>query len=204
MAIKGIVFDVGGVLETTPEPWVTTKWEEKYNLKTGELDQKLMTVWRGGTLGTMSEEEVHKNIGELMGWSVDEVNRFMDDVWAEYLGTLNVELDTYFRNLRPRFKTAILSNSFAGARRKEQEVYKFEDACDFIIYSHEVGMKKPDRAIYEMTCAKLGLLPSEVIFLDDREGAVNPACEFGIHGILFKGTAQAIADIEARIKANAE
>jgi len=41
----------------------------------------------------------------------------MADLCAEYLGTLNVELTNYFRELRPRYRTAMLSNSFVGARR---------------------------------------------------------------------------------------
>jgi putative hydrolase of the HAD superfamily len=151
----------------------------------------------------MSLEEVHTNLGELLEISREQVDEFMEDVWVEYLGTLNVELAEYFRSLRPRFQTAILSNSFVGAREREQEAYHFDEMCDFILYSHEVGMQKPDPGIYALTCERLGLQPSEVIFLDDREGAVDPACEFGIHGILFKDNAQAIAEIEACIQANA-
>jgi putative hydrolase of the HAD superfamily len=126
----------------------------------------------------------------------------MDDVWREYLGALNVELTEYFRGLRPKYKTAILSNSFVGARRKEQERYRFEELCDFIIYSHEVGMSKPDPRIYALTCERLGVPPAEVIFLDDREGAIEAARAFGIHGVLFKDNAQAIADIETCIREN--
>ena len=121
----------------------------------------------------------------------------MEDTWREYLGTLNVELDTYFRSLRPAYRTAILSNSFVGAREREQTQYQFEDSCDFIIYSHEVGMSKPDPRIYALTCERLGLQPYEVIFLDDYPVAIDAARAYGMHGILFHDNAQAIAEIEA-------
>ncbi|HLF91496.1 MAG TPA: HAD family phosphatase [Anaerolineales bacterium] len=203
MTIKAIAFDIGGVLEITPDLGVNEKWEERLHLQPGELNQRARKVWHEGGIGLMSLEEVHTNLGELLEISREQVDEFMEDVWVEYLGALNVELAEYFRSLRPRFQTAILSNSFVGAREREQEAYHFDEMCDFILYSHEVGMQKPDPGIYALTCERLGLQPSEVIFLDDREGAVDPACEFGIHGILFKDNAQAIAAIEACIQANA-
>ena len=44
----------------------------------------------------------------------------MADLWREYLGTANTELIEYARRLRPRYRTGILSNSFVGAREREQ------------------------------------------------------------------------------------
>jgi putative hydrolase of the HAD superfamily len=104
--------------------------------------------------------------------------------------------------LRGRFRTGILSNSFVGAREREQERYGFGDACDYIVYSHEVGMRKPERRIYELTCEKLGVEPHEMIFLDDVEECVAGAREVGIHGIVYRDNAQAIADVEVCIAAN--
>jgi epoxide hydrolase-like predicted phosphatase len=203
MAIRAVVFDIGGVLEITPNLGINQKWESILHLKPGELDQKLNSVWKGGSIGTITEAEVHKNISAIMGMDETQVNAFMDDVWREYLGTPNVELVEYFRSLHIRFKTGILSNSFVGAREREQKHYHFDEMVDLIIYSHEVGMQKPDPRIYQITWERLGVQPHEMIFLDDRDGAVAPACELGIHGIVFKNNAQAIADIEACIKSNA-
>ena len=203
MAIQAVVFDVGGVLEITPDLGVTPKWEQRLQLVAGELDKRLHDVWRGGSIGTISEQDVHRSISEIMGMSTAQVDAFMQDIWQEYLGTLNTELVEYFRSLRPKYQTAFLCNSFVGAREKEQERYHFDELCDFIIYSHEVGMSKPDPRIYAITCERLGRQPAEVIFLDDREPNIEAARQFGMHGILFKNNAQAIADIQACIQANA-
>ena len=64
-------------------------------------------------------------------------------------------------------------------------------------------MSKPDPRIYALTCERLGRHPAKVIFLDDREPAIEAARQAGMHGILFKNNAQAIADIQACIQANA-
>jgi len=202
MTIKAIAFDIGGVLEITPNLGVDSKWEQKLNLTPGQLNERLGNVWKTGSIGTISIEQVYKSMGEIMGWSEAQVNEYMDDIWREYLGALNVELADYFRGLRPKYQTAIISNSFVGAREKEAEHYQFDTICDFIIYSHEVGLRKPDPRIFTLACEQLGLRPSEVIFLDDHDDVMTSARELGIHCIQFRDNAQAIAEIEACIQAN--
>lgn len=200
MAIRAVVFDIGGVLEITEDMvGVDEKWERELGLRPGEMLERLRHVWQGGSIGTMSLEDVHRNIGEIMGMGKAQVNELMDDVWRQYLGTLNVELADYFRGLRPGYQTAIISNSFVGAREKEVEHYQFDQICDFIIYSHEVGVAKPDRRIFELACERLGLEAAEVVFVDDREVMIEAARDFGMHGIVFKDNAQVIAEIEACI-----
>jgi epoxide hydrolase-like predicted phosphatase len=207
MAIRAVVFDIGGVLEINPPTGWVEKWEARLHLKAGELDERLMDVSRAGSLGTISEEEVEKRIGEILHFVQNDrgqgqVQALMADLWEEYLGTLNVELATYFSSLRPRYQTAIISNSFVGARSREQERYHFDEMTDVIIYSHEVGIAKPERRIYELACERLGVQPGEMIFLDDVKRCVAAAHDCGIHAILFQNTAQAIADVEAVLHAH--
>ena len=46
---------------------------------------------------------------------------------------------------------------------------------DDIVYSHEVGLRKPDPAIYALAAARLGVAPYEVLFLDDVSANVGAA-----------------------------
>ncbi len=200
MTIRAVVFDIGGVLEITPSTGWVEKWETRLNLKSGELDERLMDVWKAGTLGTISVEEVEKSIGKIMGLDQEQVEALMVDLWEEYLGSLNVELATYFASLRSRYQTALLSNSFVGARDKEQERYQFAEMCDLIIYSHEEGIAKPEKRIFELICERLDVQPEGMVFLDDVEANVAAARELGIHAILFRETGEAIAAIEAYLK----
>lgn len=201
MPIRAIIFDIGGVLEITPRTGWDARWEERLNLGPRGLSRQLGGVWRDGDVGKITIEEVEKRTAEILGLDQAQLDEFMRDLWEEYCGTLNTELATYFASLRPRYKTAIISNSFVGAREKEQERYGFGDICDLIIYSHEVGIKKPDRRIFELACERLGVQPSEAIFVDDVEESIVAAREVGMNAIVFKDTAQAIADIEACLAA---
>jgi FMN phosphatase YigB (HAD superfamily) len=199
MAIRAVVFDIGGVLEITPRTGWEGKWEARLHLKAGELNDRLRDMWRGGSLGELSEEEVEKRVGETLG-----LDRAGGGVYARPVGRVPGGAERracrLLRRPAPRYRTAIIGNSFAGVRGKEQERYGFADMCDLIIYSHEEGLRKPDRRIFELACERLGVQPVEMVFLDDVEESVAAARELGIHTILFKETAQAIAGIEACLR----
>ncbi|GHO49606.1 HAD family hydrolase [Ktedonospora formicarum] len=200
MAIKAVVFDIGGILELTPPTGYGARWEAKLEHEPGELNRRLGDIWQAGSLGHCTLADVEQAIGERLGMDRPQVEAFMGDLWKEYLGELNVELADYFRSLRPSYRTAILSNSFVGAREREEELYHFSEMSEFIIYSHEVGLEKPDERIFALTCERLGLAPEEVIFLDDWGEAIKAAKAFGIHGVHFQTNAQAIAEINALLE----
>lgn len=217
MAIRAVVFDIGGVLEVSPEgvepsgafPQLIARWEQRLGRQPGELaeqiaamDARLRDQGKDGALGTITEEEWWADFRLATRMDQPQLDAFMRDFWDVYMGTLNAELAGYFRNLRPRYKTALLSNSFVGARREEQQRFHFDEMSDLIIYSHEVGLAKPDRRIFELTCERLGVRPEEVVFLDDWEPGVLAARELGIHAIVYQNPAQAIADIEACLRAS--
>ena len=195
--LHAVVFDIGGVLELTPSTGYRERWETELGLEPGELDERMYEVWRGGTLGTLTIEQVHEAFERELGMSRADVERFMADFWDDYLGTPNTELIDYFRDLRTRVRTGILSNSFVGAREKERERYGFEDMTDVLVYSHESGTAKPDPAIYRLVCERLGVEPQRAVFVDDHEGAVDGARAIGMHAVLFRDNAQVISELES-------
>ncbi len=195
--IRAVVLDIGGVLEHTPPTGHTRGWEEELGLERGEIDRRLHAVWRGGSLGTLTEEEVVRAVATELRLDDADLDRFFRGVWDEYLGTANGELIEWFGALRPRYRTGIVSNSFVGARERERERYGFEDLTDVLVYSHEVGVAKPDPAIYRMICDRLGVAPEEVVFVDDREEAAEGARAVGMAAVVFRDNTQAIAEVEA-------
>ncbi len=197
MAIRAVIFDIGGVIEYTPRTGWQAKWDERLPVKLETALEQLQEMGRDGSLGTCTEDEWLAGLCGITGMDGTQADAFMRDLWQEYLGELNDELADYFIKLRPRYQTAFLSNSFVGARRKEEARYHFSQMTDLIIYSHEVGLAKPDPRIYDLTCRCLGVQPDEAVFLDDVEANVATAREAGLHAIRFQNTAQAIAEIEA-------
>jgi len=196
MVIRAVVFDIGGVLEITPDLGVDRRWEARLRLSAGEIGERMADVWTGGEVGRITLDDVHRAIRDRLGLDEQQLTSFMADVWREYMGTANTELIEYARGLRPRYRTGILSNSFVGAREREQAAYGFEDLVDEIVYSHESGMAKPDPRIYALVCDRLGARPGETVFLDNVQQHVAGARDVGIHAVHYRDNAQAIAEIE--------
>lgn len=194
-----MVFDIGGVLEITPDLGVNRQWETRLGLPDGDILVRLRDVWRGGSIGAITLDDVHQALQERLGLDDQTVAQYMADVWREYLGTANTELIDYARRLRPRWRTGIVSNSFVGAREREQAAYGFEDLVEELVYSHEVGVSKPDPRIYALACTRLDGAPEETVFLDDSDVCVTGARDVGIHAVRFHDNAQAIAEIEKLI-----
>jgi epoxide hydrolase-like predicted phosphatase len=193
--VKAVFFDIGGVLEINPRTGWQQRWAARLGLEPEALIRRLEPVWSRGDVGEVTLAEVEQQVAHLLGHEC--VSAFMGDVWAEYLGTLNDELARYFAGLRPRYRTGIISNSFVGAREREQAAYGFEDMCDVVVYSHEEGMKKPDRRIYEIACRRLRVHPADAVFLDDTPVNVEGAVRAGLGAIRFIDNAQARAALEA-------
>ncbi|HEY2507001.1 MAG TPA: HAD-IA family hydrolase [Streptosporangiaceae bacterium] len=196
MAIEAVVFDIGGVLCATPDLGVTTAWEHRLGLRAGEINERMSDVWQAGSLGAISEAAVHQAAGDRLGLARPERADFMADIWREYLGTANPELISYAGRLRPRFRTGILSNSFIGAREREQAAYGFEDLVNVIIYSHESGVAKPDTRSYALACERLRVAPAQTVFVDDLDACVAGARRAGLHPVQYQDNAQVIAAIE--------
>jgi putative hydrolase of the HAD superfamily len=204
MAILAIVFDIGGVLEINPATGWEEKWERRLGLSLGEIDALLVRKGKNGALGTCSEAEWERGLRDVTGMDPFQTDEFMADLWHWYLGSLNVEMAAFFAGLRPRFRTGILSNSHVGAREREEERYGFSRMADVILYSHEVGLAKPDRRIYQLLCERMDVRAEEILFLDDTPICVSAARDYGIHAVLYEGNAPAIAAILACIEANAD
>ncbi|MCL5874883.1 MAG: HAD-IA family hydrolase [Candidatus Dependentiae bacterium] len=82
-------------------------------------------------------------------------------------------------------KVFILSNwdsaSFPVLKKKFS---KFFDLFDGVVISGDVGMLKPDPAIYSAIIEKFNLDPQETVFIDDRPENIAAAQEQGLYGIL--------------------
>src|SRR5580693_2205030 len=129
MAIEAVLFDIGGVLEYTPRTRWEQRWATELGLSLEEFERRLAPVGRPGSVGEITLHGAERRIASVFGLDDAALRRFMDDLWEEYLGTLNEELTAYFASLRSRFRTGIVSNSFAGAREREQAAYGLEDLC---------------------------------------------------------------------------
>jgi HAD superfamily hydrolase (TIGR01509 family) len=203
VTVRAIGFDLGGVLEDvgSAEDFVFG-WRARLGLTEAQVDGLLWPLSRADPgeevkTGAVTEAQYRHQCIDALGLAGRAAEEFMASFWNWYCGVLDAELVSFTARLRPRYRTAILSNSVAGARREEQARFGFADLVDVIIYSDEAGLAKPDPQVYRLLCEELGVEPVEVVFLDNRRANVDAACELGIHGILHEQTPASIAAVEA-------
>jgi putative hydrolase of the HAD superfamily len=196
MPIEAVIFDIGGVLEITPPTGWQECWASQLDLDPAELQARLAPAFAAGATGGMTLPEVERAVATALRLSPARLSQFMDDLWTEYLGTLNEGLANFLAGLRPRYRTGILSNSFVGAREREQDLYGFADICDAVVYSHEEGLTKPDPWFYRIACGRLGVPPRRCVFLDDVQACVDGATAVGMKAIKFIDNDQAKRDLE--------
>ena len=202
MDATAAVFDIGGVLEHHGDSSFAARWERRLGLEPGELFARMGKSGLGhdGNLGRITEEEFGRRLGALFDLDDRRTAELLDDLWEWYAGPLNTEVAEYFQSLRPRYRTAILSNAAAGGVRREEARYGFSAMADLLVYSFEEGLQKPDHRIYLRACERLGVRPERAVFLDDREDNVVAARELGMPAVQFLETRQAIADVEACLR----
>ena len=95
-----------------------------------------------------------------------------------------VELVADLRAALPRIKLGVLTNNVREFRPMWWEMLPFGEWFDDVVDSHEVGLRKPNPAIYELALDRLGVPAARTAFLDDVASNLTPASALGIHAVL--------------------
>jgi glucose-1-phosphatase len=123
-------------------------------------------------------------------WSDAEV----DELWNSLLGKIPPYRLDLVKKLRQTHQVGVLSNTneihIEGVYKQLKHEFRaesFDPFFDWIFYSHEMGLAKPDVAIYEKMVAELGTTPKRVLFFDDLLANVEGARKAGIHAVQVTG-----------------
>ena len=97
---------------------------------------------------------------------------------------LNDDMVAFIHDLRDaRIPVAILTNNVREFRDAWWPLMDFAATFDAIVDSHEIGMRKPNPAIYRHTMDLIGATPGRTAFLDDLLANVHAANALGMHGV---------------------
>jgi putative hydrolase of the HAD superfamily len=199
MTIKAVYFDLGGVIVRTEFQAPRERLAERVGLTYEELD-KIVFASRSSqdaSIGKISEDDHWKNVTRALHLPLKE----KDTIHKEFFDgdIIDRELITYIRSLRPRYGTGLISNAWDGLR-PYMEREKFADAFDHLTISAEVGVMKPDAAIFQYALEQLEVNPKEAVFVDDFTENVAGCEAIGMHGIHFKSLEQALKDLKKLLK----
>jgi putative hydrolase of the HAD superfamily len=165
------LFDLDGVVRTFPDSaaWAGV-WGEAF--QPGLLDQVVT--------GKITDEEWRAEVLRRLGPdAADEVA-----AWSASCGEVNEAVLHVVRDVRHRARVGLLTN---GTSRLVADLATLgiHDEFDVIFNSAELGFAKPDVVVYETVCARLGLHPGAVFFVDDSPAHVDGARDAGLNAALF-------------------
>jgi putative hydrolase of the HAD superfamily len=198
--IRVIIFDYGGVLAFRR----SEKFFQFVNKRYGISRDQFKKAWKiynpDFEMGKCSNISFLKTISDF--WGINP--RLQDLAYAFYAADEpESRMIRMIKKLKKHFVLSILSNSNKLLTDKIRH-YKFLSDINVMIFSDEVGIRKPDMRLYKLCIKELGVRPEECIFIDDKEENLEPAKKLGIHTILFKDRTQCWNEIwaieEATIK----
>ena len=205
--LRALVIDYGGVL-TSPLQDTMQSFCEDDEIDTAAF-LRVIREWLGQSFG--DEAAVHPihalERGEI---AIPDFERELarrltthDGRAVEPEGLLG-RMFAGFRKQQPMFDvvrsarkqgilTALLSNSWGMDYPREE----WDEIFDAVVISGEVGMRKPEPAIYRHAAEQLGVDPAECVFVDDLGTNVKGAVGVGMVGVKFVSAEQAIDELEA-------
>ena len=103
--------------------------------------------------------------------------RFLEMIDGIYEENLKIALD-----LKKKGKKIYILSNFPGDQFDNfMKQNKFLNEFDDMIISGKVGLKKPDKKIYELAIKKFGCSPNKTLFIDDRPENTKAAQNLGIN-----------------------
>ncbi len=205
--VRAIVSDFGGVL-TTPLFQSFARLQESHGVPLEALGRAMETLAvRDGEnplfaleRGELSEatflDRLAGALAAELGRAV-ELHGFADAYFAGL--DPNDELIGWLRTARERhgLRLALLTNNVREWEHRWRAMVPVDELFEVVVDSAFVGMRKPDRRIYELMLERLGLPPAACAFVDDLEHNCTAAAEVGLRAVWFRDTAQAIGELEA-------
>lgn len=201
--IKAVVFDYGGVI-INPITDHIGRLAQRHGVGLEDLLYVLMGPrehttrdhpWHCAERGEMAVADIAAGVGP---WAAEKGITLAGDEYAAVLGGSFVVRDSVVAAIRALraagYLTALLTNSFKEFRPVLEAAVDF-GIFDHVIDSSEVGHRKPEPEIYELTRRTLGVHAGEVAFLDDFLANVEGARAAGWNAVHVAGEAAVLAAI---------
>lgn len=167
------LFDIGNVIITFDFSISARKIAAHSRVPAEELLALVTPLTIDLELGSISPDEFIAAASERIGYTGDPV--YFRESFADIF-ELNLPMVSFIESLKAAGKPLYLLSNTNGIHVPFFEAtYPVFSLFDGRIYSHEVGLMKPDPAIYEVVKSTLPLDPARTIYIDDM-----PAnCEAG-------------------------
>ena len=200
--IDAVIFDFGGVLASNGRPSDVAKRfpldpvDKVMKVMMGEYGQDTDHPWHRLERGEITMLQYREQLAPLVieaglqPMAAVGIPERSNDPKAAARDGVNIQFEPnppvieLVHHLKAAgFRLGVLTNNVREFRDLWWPMLDFANIFDDVVDSHEVGMRKPNRAIYELTLSRLGVEAQRAAFLDDAQSNVDAASAAGIHGI---------------------
>jgi len=148
-----------------------------------------MRLLRGLETGELDEAAFEPPFAELLGLA--ESDGLIDRLFGG-LGPDEAMIGAVRAARAAGVKTGLITNSWGLGIYERAPM----DLFDETVISGDVGMHKPQPEIYRLVCERLGLDPSDCVFVDDLRENVTGAEAVGMTAILHRDSAATVERLE--------
>lgn len=195
--IRAVIWDMGGVIIRGSDGGVSReRLARRLGMERAALEDIVFNSEpsRLSLLGKITEAAAWENVGDLIGLHGEKLTQARKEFFSG--NQLDSELVAWIDSLRPRYKTGLLSNAWAGTRQSLGARFAFLHVFDVSVFSDEVGMVKPAPAFYRWILERLDVLPEESVFIDDKLTNIEAARALRMSGIHFQNREQVLQDLQ--------
>jgi epoxide hydrolase-like predicted phosphatase len=206
VAILAVLFDLTGVLTTSPWPHLTAAAGGNVELLVGAYHEDGDHPWHRLERGEIGFAEWFTDVSALAADAGVELDLSPMAALREEMVVFPQVVD-YVAGLRRRgLKTALVTNNVREGSGLWRRLMPVDELFDVVVDSSEVGVRKPNRAIFDLALAQLGVTdPADAVFLDDLDSNVDAARAMGMHAILVGDPPDdALAELDGLIANSAQ
>ncbi|MCC5952312.1 MAG: HAD family phosphatase [Acidimicrobiia bacterium] len=195
VAFEAVIFDFGGVFTASPFAAAALMGAERdidadtaVLLLFGAYDHDTDHPWHRAERGELDITTCREEIRRLSAAEGTELDLF--DL-LRYMGQVErgVREDMVARVRRARadgLRTGLLTNNVAEFREVWRPLLPLDEIFDDVVDSSEVGLRKPDPAIYRLAAERLAVDDlSRAVFVDDHPSNVAAAQALGMAGVVI-------------------
>lgn len=201
--VAGVVFDFGGVMTTSTMPERVRKCVGELGIDWRHLETGFAKYRRLMDGGFITIDQMYSLIWADADIELSEEMRarILEEDYASFMdGYRNLRTLEWMKALKARgYKIGILTNMPPSmAPRFKRTFADFIAVADALVISGEEGMFKPQKRIYDLLKARIGLSSSELCFVDDVQSNCDGAMDAGWRAIRFADNAQVEREFEER------
>ncbi|MCB2202985.1 HAD-IA family hydrolase [bacterium] len=199
--IKAVFFDVNGVLVQKDDQPGRRQLEARFGMEKYDLDWLVFNSKESdaATVGELGTEAVWQMVKNRLDLSEEEMPTLVDLFWQG--NTLDRDLLDFLVSLQTDYITGVLSNAWPGAREEFASQYGIIEGenVDHVLISCELGLAKPDPAIFHRLREIVAVEFDEILFVDDFGKNIESAKALGMVTVHYRTGANPINQIKSML-----